>query len=108
LEKYVYQFNLLLCLYSIAEYDELELGAHCSELSRLDMRLFVEPLLSTIKNDHEFRYSLSEILGDLVPTVDGTETETFIKEFPKRCEIINASASRSHDYEDIPCDYFKS
>lgn len=108
LEKYVYQFNLILCLNSIEKYGKLKLGSYCSELGRLNMRLFVEPLLSIIKNDKEFRYSLSEILGDLVTNSDGKETDKFIKEFPKRCGIINASASRSYDRDHIPCDYFVS
>jgi len=100
----LYQFNLILCLFSIKRIDK-SVYPHSSRLDGRDIRLFIEPLLFKIKTDHDFNFALSELFDDLEHTDEGIRTE-FIQNFPKRCKIINEYIRKRFEFDNINCEYF--
>lgn len=102
--KYLYQFNLVLCLYSIKVCDAT-IYAHSARLDRHKVRLFIEPFLFKIKMDHMFNYSISEVFNDMEGIVDG-EIPIFIENYPERCQKLNESSGEGFNSSNLPCDFF--
>lgn len=103
--KYIYQFNFILCLYSIKALDKL-IYAHSSRLDDYYIRIFIEPLLLKIKTDFNFNYSISEIFDDLEGTGDGI-IPLFIRNFPERCAKLNSFTQKRLEFDEINCKFFE-
>lgn len=101
----LYQFNFILCLYSVKTLDRVGINPHSSKLSGYDMRIFIEPFLLKIKTDFNFNYSISEVLDDL--NDNGNDQQPlFISNFPYRCGKINSFRRDEWNFDDVDCTYF--
>lgn len=102
--KFIYQFNFICCLYGLKMSSYVY--PHCSEIDRYDIRLYIEPILSKIKNNGDFSSSISKLFGDLEINSSGVQKEIFIEEFPKRCKELNSRSRGEFAFDELPCDYF--
>ncbi len=105
--RYLYQFNFILCFYSIKKSDRI-VYPHILHLDEEYIRIYIEPLLFKIKTDFEFNYSISDIFNDLENTKDG-KIPVFIANFPERCNKLNSIPIKTNwlEFGYINCNYFE-
>lgn len=99
--KYLYQFSLLINLYSLKRYEVIA-SLPSTTIGRRIVREYIEPFLFKIKTEYDFNYCISEVFNDIEEALDGN-TPKFIENYPERCKKLTNNPQRSSR---IPCDYF--
>ena len=102
---YLYQFNLVMCLYDIQikENDDSEFKLEVSpEFSKLaHMHHFLTPFFVNIK------HAGSSGFVNFTSNIFGVKPSSFITHYPTRCKKINEYIKDSFEYHKLPCDFFE-